>query len=85
MDYPYPRDRSSDPRTKGEEPYKDAKLAFTQKEAKLQAKAEEYGEEQRAEESDEPRTPLEARAIDRLDEIGQEVAREAGYGDERGT
>jgi hypothetical protein len=52
VSYPYPQDRNRERREKGEQPYKDAREAMTEKEATIQAEAEAYGEihQRRAEE-----------------------------------
>jgi hypothetical protein len=41
VSYPYQQDRLRDRKEKGEHPYKDAKEAMTQLDARLQAEAEE--------------------------------------------
>lgn len=45
MSLPYPHDRARARQDQGEQPYKDAREALGEKEAKLQAQAEGYGEE----------------------------------------
>lgn len=44
MSYPYPQDRHRDRKEKGDQPYKDAKEAFSEAEARQQARAEAFGE-----------------------------------------
>ncbi len=44
MTLPYPEDRRRERTEKGSQPFKDAKETMTQKDAKLQSEAEEYGE-----------------------------------------
>ncbi len=44
MSLPYPNDRARARQDKGEQPYKDAREAMTEKEAKIQSEAEAFGE-----------------------------------------
>ncbi len=53
MSYPYPQDRHRDRREKGDQPYKDAKEAFSEAEALRQAEAEAFGEMHAAENEEE--------------------------------
>ncbi len=65
MTLPYPEDRRRERTEKGSQPFKDAKEAMTQKDAKLQSEAEEFGE-RNLRESDEERN-------ERLKREGQDV------------
>ncbi|HEU5433455.1 MAG TPA: hypothetical protein VFU81_17450 [Thermomicrobiales bacterium] len=44
MSYPYPEDRTRDKRTKGLQPYKEAREKFAEREVELETEAERYGE-----------------------------------------
>jgi hypothetical protein len=72
MSYPYPENRTRQKRTKGEQPYKDARESLNIKEAKLQDNAEEFGEEQ-AGELKGPRTVVQREAIERARAEGEEL------------
>lgn len=49
MSYPYPQDRNRDRNEKAEQPYQDAKEAFSETQAQLQRDAEAYGEAEQRE------------------------------------
>jgi hypothetical protein len=53
----------------GEQPYKDNREAMAQKDAELQAEAEEYGEAHQRESAEDQRKRLEREAEKRFDEI----------------
>lgn len=72
MSYPHPKDRHLDEISKGDQPYKDAREALNMKEAKLQRKAEEYGEEQ-AGDLKGPRTVVQREAIERARAEGEDI------------
>jgi hypothetical protein len=77
MSYPYPQDRNRDRRVKGEQPYKDAKEAMAESEEHLQAEAEAFGEAEQSEEQTELVERLQADAVARLREVGEERERAA--------
>ena len=84
--YPYPQDRHRDRQEKGDQPYKDAKEAMTQTEARLQAEAEAYGEEHRDETDEERNARVAAEMEDRLRRVNAEVDGRSGEpaaGDQR--
>ena len=78
MSYPYPQDRTRDKRTKGEEPYEDAREAFGQSVAEIEQTAPE-GPERRAARSDEDQA---RDAEERFEQIGDDVARDRDEGQE---
>src|SRR5690242_4273877 len=49
MSYPYPEDRTRDKRTKGVQPYKDARERLAENEVELETEAEAYGEARQSE------------------------------------
>ena len=83
MSYPYPQDRHRDRKEKGEQPYKDAKEAMSQKSAELQTEAEAFGEARLAGTEEERRVALETEMKERLEEVGRTLAAEEGAGEGR--
>ena len=83
MSYPYPQDRHRDRKEKGNQPYQDAKQAMAQTEARVQAEAEAFGEAHRDETDEERAVRLAAEAQERLRQVNQDVAAEAGVLPER--
>ena len=63
-----PYSRPNDRVEKGEQPYKDDRETLAEKEAKLQAQAEEYGELYQRESGDEQRERMEHEAEKRFEE-----------------
>ncbi len=49
MSYPYPEDRTREKRTKGQQPYNDARERLAESEVELETEAEAYGEARQAE------------------------------------
>jgi len=78
MSYPYPEDRTRQKRTKGEQPYKDARETMRESKVRQTAQEEEYGEEHlspRNRVSDEARKRrLEAEMQDELQHVGEQVS-----------
>ena len=74
MSYPYPQDRHLDRKEKGDQPYKDAKEAMTQTEARLQAEAEAFGEARRDETEEERNARVAAEAAEDLRRVNDQVA-----------
>ena len=78
MSYPYPQDRTREKRTKGEQPYKDARETMSESDVRLTAQEEEYGEEhlsaRNRETADERRQRIEADMERELKRVGDEVA-----------
>jgi hypothetical protein len=72
MSYPYPEDRTRQKRTKGEQPYKDAREKLNTEQVELQDEAEEYGEA-KAGELKGPRTVVQREAIERADAEGEDI------------
>ena len=72
MSYPYPQDRARDKRTKGDEPYEDAREAFGENEAEIRRTAPQ-GREQRPERTDEEQAHD---AEERFEKIGEDVGGE---------
>ncbi len=79
MSYPYPQDRTRNKRTKGEEPYEDAREAYGENEAELERDAPEPHSHARQ------RTDAEQEhdAEERFEEIGEDVSEQRG--DTKGT
>ena len=77
MSYPYPQDRTRDKRTKGEEPYEDAREALAENEAELR-RAVPNAEQQRAPRTDEEQAHD---AEERFETIGDDIAEERQEGD----
>ncbi|MBA3414407.1 MAG: hypothetical protein H0U10_04175 [Chloroflexia bacterium] len=75
MSLPYPHDRARARQDRGEQPYKDAREAMSEKDALLQGEAEEYGAVNLRETDDERRARLEADAETRLREVGADRER----------
>lgn len=75
MSLPYPHDRARARQDEGQQPYKDAREAMAEKEALLDGQARALGPEAEvdAEAGDVDR--IEAEAVERLREVGDEVAR----------
>lgn len=72
MSYPYPQDRNRDRKEKGEQPYKDAKEAMTQTDARVQSEAEAFGEAHSDESDDERTRRLEEEAESDLKAVNRE-------------
>ena len=72
MSYPYPQDRHRDRKEKGDQPYKDATEALTQKEAELEDQASVPHDEREGETIDEK----ERAAEERFEDIGEETSRD---------
>ncbi|HET7092495.1 MAG TPA: hypothetical protein VFI22_03430 [Thermomicrobiales bacterium] len=79
MSYPYPEDRTRAKRTKGQQPYKDARQRLAENEVELETEAEEYGE---ANQSEAGRETGEAMA-ESLRHETRRIIREREKGDER--
>ncbi|MGH2531313.1 MAG: hypothetical protein ACRDJW_03300 [Thermomicrobiales bacterium] len=77
MSYPYPQNRRREQREKGDQPYADAKEAMAQQDAELQAQAERLGEDQSAETDEERHDRFEVEAKEHLQDVGDEIARQA--------
>jgi hypothetical protein len=77
MSYPYPEDRTRKKREKGQEPYKDAREAFSKSEHDLETEAIAYGDEHQEADSDERRARLEAEMEQRFAKINREVVERA--------
>lgn len=73
MSYPYPQDRHRDRKEEGEQPYKDAAEAFSQKEAELDREAGADDPQRDDRSPEERRTDLEREAERRLDQVGDEL------------
>lgn len=84
MSLPYPQDRARARQEGGEQPYKDAKEAMSEKEARLQAEAEQYGETHLGESDEERAERFENEMEERLGEVGAEADRDErrGRGDQ---
>lgn len=74
MSEPYPNDRARTRKDKGKQPYKDAREALGQQDAKLQARAEEFGEQNLRETDEERAERLRIEAEERLSRINDEIA-----------
>ncbi len=74
MSQPYPHDRARARQDQGEQPYKDAREAMTEKDARLQAQAEEYGEANVPETDEERLARLEEDAKARLIKVNTEIS-----------
>ena len=72
MSYPYPQNRTRDKRTKGDEPYEDAREAFGENEAEIERAAPD-GPSRRPRRTDEDQAHD---AEERFEEIGHKLARE---------
>lgn len=66
MSLPYPNDRARARQDRGDQPYQDAREALGQKDAELQARAEEFGEEHLRESDEERAERLRVEANERL-------------------
>jgi hypothetical protein len=81
MSYPYPQDRHRDRKEKGDQPYEDAKEAFTETQAQIQRDAEAYGEAEQRETAESLRNAspeerkrlLETAMEEQLDETTEEI------------
>lgn len=72
MSYPYPQDRHRDRKEKGDQPYKDATEALTQKEAELEEQASVPYDEREGETIEEQ----EQAAQERFEDIADESSRD---------
>jgi hypothetical protein len=83
MSYPYPKDRSREKRTKGDQPYEDDREAYAEKEARLERMAPMVHNRPDHHTTDEEQ---DQDAEERFEQIGEEVAdlqgRSTGEGDE---
>lgn len=70
---PYPQDRARARTERGDALFEDARHALGQKEAKLQAEAERYGEERRDESEEERAERLSEEASERLRDVQDEI------------
>lgn len=81
MSYPYPQDRHRDRKEKGDQPYEDAREAFSESQAQIQRDAEAYGEAEQREEAaslrnaspEERKERLEAAMEEQLEETTEEL------------
>lgn len=82
MSYPYPEDRTREKRTKGEQPYKDARETMSESDVRLTSQEEEYGEEHLSacnrETDEERRQRIEADMERELERVGEDVEANAG-------
>lgn len=76
MSLPYPHDRVRARQDEGEQPYKDAREAMGQKDARLQGQAEAFGEANLRETDEERAERVESEAAERLEAVQEEVAAE---------
>lgn len=80
MSYPYPQDRARDKRTKGDEPYEDAREAYGEKAAEIERAAPEpEGPAERRTDAEQARD-----AEDRFEQIGEDVTEGRGDADKGG-
>jgi hypothetical protein len=70
---PYPHDRVRARTDIGEQPYKDARETMTEKDAKLQAEAEGFGEEHLKESEEERSERLSDEAAEQLRKVQDEI------------
>lgn len=77
MSYPYPQDRARDKRTKGEEPYEDAREAFGENEAEIERTAPLPDKQARQRSREEQ----EQDAEQRFEQIGEDVTERHGDGE----
>lgn len=79
MSYPYPEDRTREKRTKGDQPYEDAREAYGETEAEIERTAP-LPDEQAMERS---REEQEQEAEERFERIGEDATEHRG--DAKGT
>lgn len=73
MSLPYPHDRARARQDDGQQPYKDAREAISEKESKLQAQARENGDGNVQESETERLAHMERDAVERLTKVGDEL------------
>jgi hypothetical protein len=74
MSLPYPHDRARARQDEGQQPYKDAREAMSEKDARLQAQAEEFGAANLRETEEERLARTEAEAAERFLGVGEDAA-----------
>lgn len=77
MSFPYPQDRSREKRTKGEQPYTDAREKLAESERDLETEAIAFGDAHQEADSDERRARLEAEMEQRFAKINRDVVARA--------